>query len=59
LFWNNVVRPGDLVDRRLDRTTVPSDPSYVAGATSTTPAFNWHQSDLWVQGFTFGLELHY
>lgn len=59
LYWSNVVRPGDLVDRRLDRTTVPSDPAYIAGATSTTPAFNWRQSDLWTQGFTFGLELHY
>jgi hypothetical protein len=59
LVWNNVVRPGDLVDRRVDRRTVPSDPNYVAGQTADVPAFSWKQSDLWTQGFTFGLELQY
>lgn len=61
LHWSNVVRPGDLIDRRLDRRSVPSDPSYdaVVAPTVTVPAFAFKQSDIWVQGFTFGLELLY
>jgi hypothetical protein len=61
LHWRNVVRPGDLIDRRLDRRAVPSDPTYdpAIAAAATIPTFAFKQSDIWVQGLTFGLELHY
>jgi len=61
LYWTNVVRPGNLIDRRVDRRGVPSDPSYVATPVPPVevPVFAFKNSDIWVQGLTFGLELHY
>ena len=61
LHWRNVLRPGNLIDRRLDPRSVPSDPDYDAAVaqTSSLPAFQFKQSDLWVYGFTFGLEVRY
>lgn len=59
LNWSNVVRPGDQIDRRLDRRGVPSDPSFDPNVTPTVPVFAFKQADIWVQGFTFGLELQY
>ncbi len=61
LYWTNVVRPGNLIDRRLDRRGVPSDPTYVAAPVPPVevPVFAFKNSDIWVQGLTFGLELHY
>ncbi len=61
LFWTNVVRPGDQLDRRLDRRGVPSDPTFEENPDPavTLPAFPFRSADIWMQGFTFGLEWRY
>jgi len=45
LYWNNVLRPGNQVDRVIGGA--PGD---------TRPAFLGHRSDIWAHGVSFGLE---
>ncbi|HEX4611212.1 MAG TPA: BBP7 family outer membrane beta-barrel protein [Urbifossiella sp.] len=62
LFWSNVVRPGDQVDRTVDVTFIPNPP--INPATGQPPAFSgqnrpvvpFHQDSLWVNGIQFGAE---
>jgi hypothetical protein len=58
LYWTNVIRPGDQIDRVVDITFVPnSPPAAPSGLARPRPTFQ--QSDLWAQGLQFGLELRW
>ncbi len=59
LYWTDVVRPGNQIDRVVDRTTVPTLEQFVPGVTGTRPAPLRAQSDFWAQGVAFGLELSF
>jgi hypothetical protein len=60
LFWNDVVRPGDQLDLRVDPTRVPSDPAYNPSAPrATLPAVPFKSSSFWAQGIAVGLEFRY
>lgn len=50
----NVVRPGDQIDTNLDPDQFP--PPVAAG---TSPAFSFHDSDMWLQGLNFGIECNF
>jgi hypothetical protein len=51
LFWPGVARPGDQVDLVVNRNqTVPGP---------LRPAFAFRETDLWVQGLGFGVEVMY
>jgi len=55
LYWNQVVRPGDQIDRSIN-------PSQVQGGTlvgPAQPAPQFNQTGFWAHGVTFGLELRY
>lgn len=62
LYWSNVVRPGDQIDRTIDVTFIPNPP--VNPATGQVPAFSglnrpavpFTQDHLWVNGIQFGAE---
>jgi hypothetical protein len=54
LYWSNVVRPGDQIDLRVNRTFAGSSPVPPTGMPN--PVFPFRTSDLWVQGLTVGLE---
>ncbi|MFO0799227.1 MAG: BBP7 family outer membrane beta-barrel protein [Gemmataceae bacterium] len=62
LYWSNVVRPGDQVDRTIDVTFIPNPP--INPATGQVPAFSglnrpavpFKQDHLWVNGIQFGAE---
>jgi Putative beta barrel porin-7 (BBP7) len=56
LFWSNVIRPGDQIDRVVDVTFVPNPPPGVAPSGQRRPTVLFQQSDLWVQGVNAGLE---
>jgi hypothetical protein len=54
LYWTNVSRPGQQVDRVLDVNRIPDFPA--APATSTIRPVNPRGSEnLWAQGVNFGL----
>jgi hypothetical protein len=62
LYWNDVVRPGGQIDRRLDITQIPNflvqgGPGVIAG--QTLPSAPRGGSDFWAQGATAGLEIRY
>jgi Putative beta barrel porin-7 (BBP7) len=60
LYLNDVVRPGDQIDRSINPTQLP----LVFGSAATLvgpsrPAFNFAESSFWAQGINFGLEFRY
>ncbi len=63
LFWSNVVRPGDQIDRGIDirqipRFVRPGDPPTPAPLRAG-PLVPFRESTYWAQGLTFGLEFKY
>jgi hypothetical protein len=61
LYWANVVRPADQVDRGVDARQISgafsSAPPNLTG--QTRPTFAFHESGFWAQGVTAGLEWRY
>jgi len=59
LYLSSVVRPGEQIDRRIDRAQLPPPPSIGTPGTGFTPALLFRTNDLWVHGVNFGLMYHY
>jgi hypothetical protein len=63
LYLNNVVRPGDQINRGLNTTRIPfnTDPAGpgLVPAGAVQPALNFHDSSFWAQGVNFGLEFRF
>jgi hypothetical protein len=60
LYWSNVARPGEQIDRNLDVTQIPN--FTIAGARPTgqpNPGVPFRQSDYWAQGIMIGIEYRY
>jgi Putative beta barrel porin-7 (BBP7) len=55
LYWSNVLRPGDQIDRVVDLTFVPNAPP-VPFSGQFRPQPLLRQSDLWVTGLQAGIE---
>lgn len=61
LFANNVVRPGDQIDRGIN----PTQNASFGGAPPTPlvgparPAFKYHESDFWAQGLNVGVAFRF
>src|SRR5262249_41491698 len=58
LYWNNVLRPGDQIDRVLDVNQIPN---FMPGppTTQVRPLVPFRQTEFWAQGLNFGLEWRY
>jgi len=62
LYWTNVLRPGDQIDRGVNGTLIPSfdadgapvPPGPLAGP--LRPAFEFENTNLWAQGISLGGE---
>jgi len=59
MYWNNVIRPGDQIDRVVDVTFVPNPPAGVVASGQFRPQPTFSQSDFWVQGVQLGVELRW
>jgi hypothetical protein len=59
LYWTNVERAGNQIDRRIDATQVPTSPTFVPGAVGTNPVFPNTRSDFWAQGLNVGFEFKF
>jgi hypothetical protein len=62
LYFNNVVRPGDQIDRVVNVSQLPNITSPATGEPVRgvpRPMFNFKDSDFWAQGINFGLEFRY
>ncbi|HTU91467.1 MAG TPA: BBP7 family outer membrane beta-barrel protein [Gemmataceae bacterium] len=60
IYVSDVARPGNLIDRTVDRTALPSSQTFstsVPGA--VRPSFTWSGTDFWAQGINVGLSLRF
>ena len=60
LYASNVARPGEQIDRSVNRTTVPTSEAFnpsIGGP--QRPAFNWNGTDFWAQGVNIGIGLRF
>jgi hypothetical protein len=59
IYWNNVLRPGNQVDRTINPSFVPTDLSYGAPVGPARPTFVPATGSFWAQGLNLGVELRY
>jgi hypothetical protein len=60
LYWSNVARPGDQIDRVINPAQLPTTP--VTGAQTfgpARPAPLLRDTDFWAQGINFGVEVRF
>ena len=55
LYWTNVLRPGNQIDRSVNPQFIPTDQGFGQGGGPNRPTFSPQQSDFWAQGLNFGL----
>jgi hypothetical protein len=55
LYWTDVIRPGDQIDRLVNLSYVPNTPA-VGASTVVSPQALFKQSDMLVHGVQFGVE---
>jgi hypothetical protein len=59
IYINNVVRPGNHIDRTINPGLVPTDLDYGTAGGPSHPAFQFHSSSFWAQGANIGLEVRF
>jgi hypothetical protein len=59
LYWSNVLRPGDQIDRVLDVTRIPNFPVSAVPAPQVRPVVPFKDTGFWAQGINVGLEWRY
>jgi hypothetical protein len=59
LYWSNVVRPGNQIDRVIDVSQIPNAGLAVPSAGGAHPAVLFKSTDFWAQGLSFGMEFRF
>lgn len=59
LYWSNVLRVGQQIDRVVDVALVPNPPVGVPPSGIARPGVLFSQSDFWAHGINFGAELRW
>jgi hypothetical protein len=59
LYWSDVVRAGDQIDRTVNLTVVPTSSTFGTLTGPARPAVPFRTTDFWAQGASFGFELRY
>lgn len=59
LYWFDVVRPGDQIDRTVNPRQVPSNLQFGLPGGPPQPVSQFNHSDLWAQGLGLGFEIRY
>jgi len=59
LYWSDVARPGDQIDRFVSPVLPPSDQNFNNGPAQAKPAALYRSTDFWAQGINFGLEFRF
>ncbi|MGB6045079.1 MAG: BBP7 family outer membrane beta-barrel protein, partial [Pirellulales bacterium] len=57
VYWNNVARPGNIIDRTVNPNLLP--PEAVPFSGPLRPAFAFNDTDFWAQGLSWGAELRW
>lgn len=56
LYWSNVIRPGDVIDTRVNGSQLPPRQNQTG---ELFPRFEPRYSNYWVHGIVFGVQLRY
>jgi hypothetical protein len=56
LYWSNVVRPGNQIDRVIDVSQIPNSGLMATPTGQGRPAVLFKSTDFWAQGISFGME---
>jgi hypothetical protein len=63
LYWSNVIRPGDQIDRVLDVNNIPRfvnvPPGTIPAVFPPRPEARFNDSDFWAQGVNLGVEFRW
>jgi hypothetical protein len=60
LYLSDVARPGNLIDREVNRTQLPSSQTFNPSVPGPQrPGFTWSGTDFWAQGINIGLSLRF
>jgi hypothetical protein len=60
LYWSDVIRPGDQIDRRINPTQLPTSLQFTQPPTGPAlPAALFQRGDYWAQGITFAVVFAY
>lgn len=59
LYWSHVQRPGDVIDRTINPTQLPTSRQFGALAGPARPTFDFNHSDFWAHGVNIGLGFEY
>ena len=59
IYWDNVLRPGEQVDRALNPRLIPTSSTFGAPGGPARPAVLERDSDFWVHGLSFGVQLKF
>jgi hypothetical protein len=61
IYWSEVARPGNQIDRNRNPSLIPTDPAFGNGlGGGARPAFNrFQENGYWAQGINFGVEFKF
>jgi hypothetical protein len=59
LYWTQVARPGDQIDRVINSNAIPVSQTYQDAGGQGRPLPRFERSDFWAQGFNVGAEFRY
>jgi hypothetical protein len=59
LYWSQVARPGDQIDRALNVNQIPTSQSFGAAGGGSRPLPLLNSTDFWAHGVHFGLEFRF
>jgi len=59
MYWYDVARAADQIDRVVNPTLVPSNLAFGTGGGPNLPSVPFNRTDFWAQGINFGVELRY
>ena len=59
IYWFDVARPGDQIDRVVNPALVPSNLAFGSMVGPNRPAVSFTRTDFWAQGVNIGLEVRY
>jgi hypothetical protein len=59
IYWSNVVRAADQIDRTINTSLVPSDTTFGTPGGTARPAFTFNRTDYWAQGLNVGFNFRF
>jgi hypothetical protein len=59
IYWSNVVRAGEQIDRTINPSIVPSDTTFGTPGGPARPAFTFNRTDYWAQGLNLGFNYRF